>query len=167
MTKGWSRRKRRILYTLTASGSAVLAVAAIVILKPAPKPYVPGEQIEGLTESLARSLPEDHPQVMFSDVSTEAGIGFLHFYGKRTTQLPEDMGSGAAWGDYDGDGWLDLYVVNEAGPLTMSPEEISASPAHNVLYHNRGDGTFEDISTTAGVDYRGCGQGVAWGAISG
>ena len=163
MTKGWSRRKRRILYTLTASGSAVLAVAAIVILKPAPKPYVPGEQIEGLTESLARSLPEDHPQVMFSDVSTEAGIGFLHFYGKRTTQLPEDMGSGAAWGDYDGDGWLDLYVVNEAGPLTMSPEEISASPVHNVLYHNRGDGTFEDISTTAGVDYRGCGQAAAWG----
>lgn len=141
----------------------MLAVTAVVIFKPAPKPYVPGEEIEGLTDTLTRSVPEDHPRVMFVDVSADAGIGFRHFHGDRSTQLPEDMGSGAAWGDYDSDGWLDLYVVNEVGPLTMTPEEVAASPAHNVLYHNRGDGTFEDVTMRAGVGYRGCGQAAAWG----
>jgi hypothetical protein len=138
-------------------------MAAVVIFKPSPKPYIPGEDIEGLTDELARSLPSDYPRVTFTDVSVGAGIDFRHFSDSRTTQLPEDMGSGAAWGDYDRDGWLDLYVVNEAGPLTMSAEEIASSPAHNALYRNRGDGTFEDVTARAGVGYRGCGQAAAWG----
>ena len=161
MIKAWSKRKRRILYTLIAGGSIVIAVTALVIFRPAPKPYVPGEEIEGLTETLTRSIPEDHPKVTFIDASAEAGIEFQHFHGERSIQLPEDMGSGAAWGDYDRDGWLDLYVVNEAGPLTMSQDETS--PAHNVLYRNRGDGSFEDVTKMAGVGYQGFGQAVAWG----
>jgi hypothetical protein len=138
-------------------------VSIIVIFKPAPKPYIPGEKIEGLTETLSRSLPKEYPRIKFKNVSLEAGIDFRHFYGERSIQLPEDMGSGAAWGDYDRDGWLDLYVVNEFGPLTMSSTEIEKSPAHNVLYHNRGDGTFEDVTNKAGVGYQGCGQAAAWG----
>ncbi|MEE9268924.1 MAG: CRTAC1 family protein [Candidatus Krumholzibacteria bacterium] len=167
MTAGWSRRKRRIALTVAVSGSLALIVAAAVIFKPSPKPYIPGEEIEGLTDQLARSLPQGHPQVTFSDVSAQAGIDFRHFQGHRTTQLPEDMGSGAAWGDYDRDGWLDLYVVNAAGPLTMSPDEVAASDAHNVLYRNRGDGTFEDVTARAGVGYRGCGNAAAWGDYDG
>jgi hypothetical protein len=77
------------------------------------------------------------------------------------------MGSGAAWGDYDGDGWLDLYVVNQFGPLTMTPEEVAASGAHNVLYRNRGDGTFEDVTASAGVGLRKCGMAAAWGDYDG
>ena len=78
MIKGLSRRMRRIVYTLGASGSVALAVAAVVIFKPAPKQYVPGEQMEGLTKTLDRSLPEDHPHVVFADVSADVGIDFRH-----------------------------------------------------------------------------------------
>ena len=46
--------------------------------------------------------------------------------------------NGAAWGDFDNDGWVDLYVACEHQP--------------NRLYHNRGDGTFEDIASSAGVE---------------
>jgi hypothetical protein len=60
------------------------------------------------------------------------------------------MGSGAAWGDSDGDGWLDLYVVNFAGALSRSPEEIAQSPASDRLYRNLGNGSFADVTETAG-----------------
>jgi len=149
--------------TLVISGSLALIVAAVIIFKPAPEPYTPGERMKGLTDDLSRSLPQDHPRVTFVDVAAEAGIAFTHFQGRRSTQLPEDMGSGAAWGDYDGDGWLDLYVVNQYGPLTMSPEAAAASGAHNVLYRNRGDGSFEDVTARAGVGLRNCGMAAAWG----
>lgn len=124
---------------------------------------MPGEEVEGLTAELARSLPDDYPRVTFIDASEEAGIDFRHFQGKRSSQLPEDMGSGAAWGDYDGDGWLDLFVVNQAGPLTASERDIRISPAHAALYRNNGDGSFSEVSAQAGVEYRGMGMAAAWG----
>ena len=159
-----TRRKRLLLITV-AIGLLFMALMAVVIrraLKPLPV-YLPGEAIEGLTTDLARSLPPDYPRVTFVDATEEAGIAFHHFYGRRTTQLPEDMGSGAAWGDYDQDGWIDLFVANQAGPLTMTAAELEASPAHCALYHNNGDGTFEEVSAQAGVDFRGWALGSAWG----
>ncbi len=124
---------------------------------------MPGQEITGLTSRLERKLPADHPQIVFSDVAREAGIEFRHFAGDRSSQLPEDMGSGAAWGDYDRDGWLDLYVVNQAGPLTATEEETAASPARSTLYRNQGDGTFSDVGDRAGVAESGQGMGAAWG----
>ena len=156
MAAGLSRR-RRLLFTTTIVIFLVVAGVSIVIwlLSKPPVQYQPGEKIEGLTAELARSTPEDYPRISFVDATREAGISFQHFSGKRSSQLPEDMGSGAAWGDYDNDGWLDLFVVNEVGPLTMSATEIENSPAHCALYHNNGDGTFHEVSVQAGVDYRG------------
>ncbi|MCH8838838.1 MAG: VCBS repeat-containing protein, partial [Candidatus Marinimicrobia bacterium] len=159
-----TRRKRLLLITV-AIGLLFIALMAVVIrrtLKPLPV-YLPGEAIEGLTADLARSLPPDYPRVTFVDATEESGIAFQHFYGRRTTQLPEDMGSGAAWGDYDQDGWIDLFVANQAGPLTMTAAELEASPAHCALYHNNGDGTFEEVAAQAGVDFRGWALGAAWG----
>jgi hypothetical protein len=52
-------------------------------------------------------------------------------------------------GDYDDDGWPDLFVVNEFGS--------------NVMYHNNGDGTFRDVTDASGTAQRGAGMGVAWG----
>ncbi|MCH7474687.1 MAG: CRTAC1 family protein [Gemmatimonadetes bacterium] len=125
--------------------------------------YRPGEAVEGLTADLDRSVPGDYPRITFTDVTDRSGITFRHFSGHRTTQLPEDMGSGAAWADYDNDGWLDLFVVNQAGPLTLSADEVRSSSARSALYRNNGDGTFTDVSASAGIDYRSHGMGAAWG----
>ena len=158
------RRQRHLVLTVALGGVFVMAMAVVVWFFSSPaQSYRPGEAIEGLTAGLARSLPEDYPRITFTDATDEAGIAFRHFSGRRTSQLPEDMGSGAAWGDYDNDGWLDLYVVNEVGPLTLTAAAVAASPAHNVLYHNNGDGTFSEVSTQAGVDIRGWGMAAAWG----
>ncbi len=162
MSRGMPRRRRLVL--LTASlGALFVAVASIVVwLVTRPEPtYRPGERVAGLTAGLARDLPADHPRVAFTDVTQEAGIGFRHFAGDRSSQLPEDMGSGAAWGDFDNDGWLDLYVVNVVGPLTLTEAEVARSSAHAVLYRNAGDGTFRDITAAAGVQFRGWGMAVA------
>jgi hypothetical protein len=104
--------------------------------------------------------------VTFHEVAEAVGLRFTHFDGRRSTQLPEDMGSGLAWGDYDGDGDPDLFVVNESGPLTLSAAEVAASPAHAHLYRNDG-GRFADVTEEAGLAVRGTGMGAAWGDYDG
>lgn len=164
MAKGKTRRKR---YNLITSVIGAVFLSALIItfwfISSSEQVYTPGQDIEGLTSELARSIPEDYPRVTFTDVTNEAGIDFQHFYGTRSTQLPEDMGSGAAWGDYNNDGWIDLYIANQSGPLTMSERELKNSPATSVLYHNNGDGTFTDVSATAGVDLKAMAIAPAWG----
>ncbi len=167
----WSKLpKRKRMAAVTAAAAVVFLAAAATFVTRGLRHgavYRPGEDLEGVTEDLARGLPPDYPRVRFEDVSQKAGIEFRHFPGVRSTQLPEDMGSGAAWADYDGDGWLDLYVVNEPGPMTLSPAQVAASPGHAALYHNERNGTFKEVSEQAGVAFRGWGQGAAWGDFDG
>ncbi|MEZ5330992.1 MAG: CRTAC1 family protein [Thermoanaerobaculia bacterium] len=80
----------------------------------------------------------------FEDVTEAAGV--MTF---RPTQT-------AAWADFDGDGWLDLFVGNESAPGDPQPCE---------LYRNRGDGTFEEIADESGVAIEGYVKGVAWGDV--
>ncbi len=158
-----SARRRLILkYSLAAAAVVAAAVVAVSGRRSEQKPYAPGEAVEGITSELARHLPADHPRISFTNVAPAAGIHFRHFPGTRSTQLPEDMGSGLAWGDYDGDGDFDLFVCNIAAPLTASPEQVAASPGTNVLYRNNGDGTFTDVTAQAGLEHRGIGMAAAW-----
>ncbi len=159
-------RRKRLLIRYAGLGLVIVVAAAVVVLRtrPSPEPYIPGEQLEGVTSSLGRGIPQDYPQITFTEVGKQAGLDFIHFVGSRSSQLPEDMGSGAAWGDYDGDGDFDLYVCNFAGPLTMDPANSGAS---NKLYRNNGDGTFTDVTKEAGVDFRGYSMGAAWGDYDG
>jgi Tfp pilus assembly protein PilF len=157
-------RRRRLLWLTASLGALFLSgggVAVWLALRPAAV-YKPGEAVAGLTADLSRSLPPDYPRVTFTDVTSAAGIHFTHFHGTRSSQLPEDMGSGAAWGDYDNDGWQDLVVVNEAGPLTMSAAERERSPARTTLYHNNRDGTFTDVTDQSGIRQHGLGMAAAW-----
>ncbi len=162
-----SRPHRLLVLVAAVIAGALLAVVAMLLLKPnekpAPERRAPAEKTEPVIDLFNKSLPHDYPRIEFVDVAREAGIDFRHFHGQRSMQLPEDMGSGAAWADYDNDGFLDLYAVNTAGPLTMDAAELAISPAHSSLYHNQGSGVFEDVATIAGVDHRGYGQAVAWG----
>lgn len=125
--------------------------------------YVAGENVEGITRSLDRDAQQGSTPIRFTDVTRTAGIRFHHAPFRRTSQLPEDMGSGVAWGDYDGDGLVDLFFVNFAAPIGVSAEEMASSAATDRLYRNRGDGTFEDVTARAGVGVAHRGMGAAWG----
>lgn len=161
--KPLTRRKKLILkHTLISLSLLLVASLVIVIVRNRPKPYSPGEKVEGITSELARSIPAGYQPVNFTNVVQQTGIDFKHFHGTRSTQLPEDMGSGAAWGDYDGDDFQDLYVCDIAASLTASSEEVAASPGGNRLYRNNQDGTFTDVTEKTGVGFKGVGMGAAW-----
>ena len=82
--------------------------------------------------------------VRFTDVAPAARLTFTHDRGATPEhRLPESMGAGLAWLDYDGDGWMDLYAV-QSGPFPPGPGPAPA--AQDRLYRNRGDGTFEDVT---------------------
>lgn len=160
-----SKRKRSLQVT---SFIAIVSVITLVLIffffkKRNEKLYDPGEPVNGVTAELYKPVPKNHPEIEFTDITKIAGINFTHFYEKRTEQLPEDMGSGAAWVDYDQDGNEDLFVVNEAGPLTMTTDQVNKSPARCELYHNNGNGTFTEVTKKAGINFQGCGMGVAVG----
>ena len=97
--------------------------------------------------------------VRFTDVTEEAGIGFRHFKGETGKRyLPETMGSGVAVLDFDQDGWMDLFFVN-GWRLEMGRPEGAGS----ILYRNRGDGTFGDVTREAGLGFHSYGMGAAAG----
>ncbi|CAM3269342.1 CRTAC1 family protein [Rhodothermus bifroesti] len=160
-----SRRQRKLFMAtgivLVGTLSGGLVVWRMTETEEAP--YRPGERVEGVEARLVRTLPADYPRITFVEVTHLAGIDFRHFSGQRTSQIPEDMGSGAAWGDYDRDGWEDLYVVNTIGPLTMTRDEGRKAGTCNRLFRNNGDGTFTDVTKTARVGFCGWGMGATWG----
>ncbi len=95
---------------------------------PPPPGWKPGNR-------LFRNLLSETGKLRFVDVTEKAGIGHVGY------------GMGVAVGDYDNDGFQDLYVTNFG---------------HNVLYHNNGDGTFTDVTVQAGVDDPRWSTSAAW-----
>ena len=96
-------------------------------------------------------------QVTFTDVTEEAGIRFVHNNGAYGSKyLPETMGSGGAFLDYDNDGWLDILLVNSKS----WPHRSDRNPSHPALYRNNRDGTFADVTRAAGLAVEFYGMGV-------
>jgi hypothetical protein len=96
------------------------------------------------------------------DVAEEAGLKtVLYCGGPDKDHILESVGSGCAFVDYDGDGWLDVYLVN-AWALDEQPSRVRLK-GRNALYRNRGDGTFEDVTARAGVADESWGCGVCAG----
>ncbi|MEM9555707.1 MAG: CRTAC1 family protein [Acidobacteriota bacterium] len=103
----------------------------------------------------------------FVDRAQQAGIDFLHFDAVRAALLPEDNGSGLAFGDFDNDGFEDLYLANFAGPALMDRETLEAERRGGRLFRNQSDGTFRDVTEKAGVDHVGWDYGVLWVDVDG
>ena len=101
--------------------------------------------------------PRPSGAIEFTDVTAEAGIHFKHnsgAFGKK--YLPETIGSGAAFLDYDNDGWQDILFVN-----SMDWPENKKHHSYPALYHNNKDGTFTDVTAQAGLAVEMYGIGVA------
>lgn len=97
--------------------------------------------------------------IQFTDVTAQSGISFKHnsgSFGKK--YLPETMGSGVCFLDYDDDGWQDILIVN-----SMDWPEHKSHKSYPALYHNNRDGTFTDVTRDAGLATEMYGMGCAVG----
>ena len=107
----------------------------------------------------APKSPEAGSAITFRDITQRAGIHFVHNNGAFGRKyLPETMGPGVAFIDYDNDGWPDIFLVNG----TDWPGHASKHSTPK-LYHNNHDGTFTDVTHKAGLDIEIFGMGVAVG----
>jgi hypothetical protein len=121
------------------------------------------------THSAIASVPPPPPSesinlrpsgpIQFMDVTAQSGISFKHnsgAFGKK--YLPETMGSGVCFLDYDNDGWQDILLVN-----SMDWPEHKSHKSYPALYHNNKDGTFTDVTRQAGLTTEIYGMGCAIG----
>jgi len=116
-------------------------------------------QLPGLRALTAQTSAPTSPGFRFTDVTSQAGIHFQHnsgaFGGKF---LPETLGSGCAFLDYDRDGWQDILLINGADWPGHKKNRSTLR-----LYRNNGNGTFTDVTVRAGLDIEMYGMGVAVG----
>ena len=159
------RRRRRLAWTaviLLAAGGAGVWIGIGRRREARAPAYRPGEEHSEITRTLEKEIPPDAPLPRFTDVTAEAGLGqFRSFAGPRSSQLPEDMGPGAAWGDYDADGDDDLFLVSAGAALGRA--ESDRAPSR--LYENLGGGRFREAAHFP--DTRIIGMGAAWADYDG
>ncbi|HEX4039786.1 MAG TPA: CRTAC1 family protein [Acidobacteriaceae bacterium] len=134
--------------------AAALAAATVLLAGPSLLPAAPAAPNGALEPPLPSGA-----HIHFTDITRAAGIRFVHnngAFGKKW--LPETMGPGVAFIDYDNDGWQDIFIVNGTR-WPGHPGRVSTP----VLYHNNHDGTFTDVTRKAGLDIPMYGMGVAVG----
>jgi len=97
----------------------------------------------------------------FEEISpSQSGINWVHENARSEKRyLPETLGPGAAFLDYDNDGWMDVYLVNYGPCDFFKPSK----PLHSALYHNNRDGTFADVTEKAGMAANIFGMGAVVG----
>jgi hypothetical protein len=134
-----------LLSACKQSASPVSAPPAEVANQPSPSP--------------SPTPPRPSGPIEFTDVSAQSGIHFKHnsgAFGKK--YLPETLGTGCAFLDFDNDGWQDVLLVN-----SMDWPEHKTGKSFLALYHNNQDGTFTDVTRQAGLAVEMYGIGVAVG----
>jgi hypothetical protein len=150
---------RRSLFAVIAI--LILAGAAVLILKRKPTP--PPAQITKLAAPVIPDRPRaEIPTSRFTDVTKASGVNFVHnngAYGEKL--LPETMGGGVAFIDFDNDGHQDLLFINSTYWPWHVPD--SQKPPTMALYHNDGKGHFTDVTAGSGLDVSFYGMGVAVG----
>jgi hypothetical protein len=143
------------------SALIVLFIVALICACKQPSTITPqnNQTAEAATPSPTPSPTPPRPSgaIEFTDITTEAGIRFKHnsgAFGKK--YLPETIGSGCAFLDYDNDGWQDILLVN-----SMDWPENKKRRSYPALYHNNKDGTFTDVTAQAGLGIEMYGIGAA------
>lgn len=113
-------------------------------------------------QQAAKSPQLTRQPLHFEDVSAKAGVKWTYNNGATGRHLfVEASGGGAAWFDYDNDGWLDLFAP-QGGPVPGAKGAELKFSTRNALYHNNHDGTFSDALAGSGLDVpTGYGQGVS------
>jgi hypothetical protein len=127
--------------------------------KPEPPASAPSSASNSATAPSQQDVRPSGP-IQFTDVTAQAGIHFKHnsgAFGKK--YLPETMGSGVCFIDYDNDGWQDIFLVNSMD----WPGHKTGGPSYPALYHNNHDGTFTDVTRAAGLAVETYGMGCAVG----
>jgi hypothetical protein len=148
-------RMRLAVLVLGAFCLVILSIAVEAVQSP-----VAGAQ------SSAPSAPQTEVPGRFVDVTEKVGVHFQH-YALHTSRkyLLETMGSGVALFDCDNDGRLDIYLLNGAPYTDPTPKgfipEKTGPEYWNRLYHQKADGTFEDITEKSGLEGVGYDMGVA------
>lgn len=106
--------------------------------------------------------PGNSSTAIFQETTSSAGIDFVHQMGDgKLSNIMESDGAGGAILDYDGDGFMDIYLVN-SGPMPVLSDVPPETPRWpNRLFRNRGNGTFEEVAQRAGVEGRGFGTTAA------
>ena len=145
---------------------ALIFIATISILTSCKKTEAPitAQQTEAAvtpspSPSASPTPPRPSGPIEFTDVTSQAGIHFKHnsgAFGKK--YLPETIGAGCAFIDYDNDGWQDILLVN-----SMNWPEQKGAKSFLALYHNNKDGTFTNVTGQAGLAVEMYGIGVAVG----
>jgi hypothetical protein len=104
----------------------------------------------GKTESEFKAPPPDNNY--FQEIALDIGLNFAHSIGDGALDnIVESSGGGAAFLDYDQDGFMDLYMTTGTYKEGLSKPPAPEIIPHNRLFRNRGDGTFEDVTKKAGV----------------
>lgn len=118
---------------------------------------VAGQSFQQVEAPAATEAPRYSGPIEFTDVTAQSGIRFKHnsgAFGKK--YLPETMGAGCAFLDFDNDGWQDVLLVN-----SMSWPERKGAKSYPALYHNNRNGTFTDVTREAGLMQEMYGLGCA------
>jgi len=129
---------------------------------------IPWALIAGQEHASTPTASPSGPPAKFVDISARSGVNF-RYQATHTSKkyLPETMGAGVALFDYDNDGRLDIFLVNGAPLAEPTPKGTilqKTGPLYwNRLYHQKTDGTFEDVTEKAGLQGTGYGMGVAVG----
>lgn len=142
----------------------ILGVAAGAYWQSRKKAAPVKERVTQLTApTIQRGPAESVPSVRFTDITQSSGIRFSHFNGATGEKLlPETMGGGVAFLDYDGDGDQDLLFINSA-PWPW--DKRSEQNPTQVLYQNDGTGQFKDVTAGSGLGVTFYGMGAAVGDL--
>ncbi len=156
-------KRRRLIFQWGLAALVTASIVALLLMSGILEPlHESGNKTNaGSTITSVLSRPRDIKiRLSFKQIENPTPP-FKHFPASRHSLLPEDMGSGLAWGDYDNDGDPDLFLVNFKHGIVTG--KAYPQTGRHALYRNDGSGHFTDVSFKSGIRQSDFGLGASWG----